>query len=247
MVREREELPEWTFPEGKTFPGYNPGELLLSIDLSKCMKKFCDEVALENDPSCVGEYYSPLTLIKGRITDHQGNPVDKVRIDFSEKLTARGCTGSAFTNENGDYVINECYQPSETRLIEGNYRLWIYPRPKLNLKSEFKEVSIKKGETKILNIALKQCGSITGKITDREGNPLTEAWVYEIGFETPRFHVCETPEECKLGTFFIPYLDPGNYRIGAGVRIGEKYIELTPKEAKVELGKTTVINFVFED
>ena len=28
--------------------------------------------------------------------------------------------------------------------------------------------------------------------------------------------------------------------------VGEEYIELPQKEAKVELGKTTVINFVFE-
>ncbi len=241
---EREKLP---FPEGKAFPGYTPGELLLNLDLSECMKKFCDEVALENDPSCVGEYYSPSTVIKGKIIDHLGNPIKNVHIDFGEKTTTRGCSGSEYTDGNGDYIINECYQPHETKLIEGNYWLAIYPPFKLNLKSESKEVSIKKGETKILNIALKQGGSITGKITDWKGNPLTEAWVYEIGFKTPRTHVCEMPEECEPGAFVIPYLDPGDYRIGAEVKIGEKYIELPSKEAKVELGKTTVINFVLED
>ncbi len=327
---------EWTFPEGKTFPGYKPGQLLLRIDLSECMKKFCEEVALENDPSCTGEYYSPPTVIKGRITDPKGNPVENVRIDFSEKTTARGCTGSVYTNKNGEYIINECSQPSETKLIEGKYHLSIYPPFKLNLKSEFREISLKKGETKILNITLKQCGSIAGKITDKEGNPITEAWVYEIGFETPRFHVVkcepfileivdkgyktlkqklheckkdreeceenvikkyseEIKEDCKKSfspespsyyqcihqglrfkvdeicgrkgekcfefyerlydverqakenCFFIPYLDPGNYKIGAEVKIGEKYIELSPKEVKVEAGKTTIINFVLED
>lgn len=151
---EREKLPEWAFPEGKTFPGYSPGELLLRIDLSECMKKFCDEVALENDPSCVGEYYSPITIIKGKIIDHLGNPVSKAHIDFTE-LTAKGCTGSSYTDENGDFIISECYQPPETKLKEGVYALHIYPPSVLNLESEYKEINLKKGETKIVNINLK--------------------------------------------------------------------------------------------
>lgn len=43
--------------------------------------------------------------------DPDGNPVENVQIDFSEKTTARGCTGSVYINENGEYTINECYQP----------------------------------------------------------------------------------------------------------------------------------------
>lgn len=50
---EPEKLPEWAFPEGETFPGYTPGELLLRIDLSEYADKFCKENAvLENDPFC---------------------------------------------------------------------------------------------------------------------------------------------------------------------------------------------------
>ena len=212
-------------------------------------KSLCEEIwnirrlSFGRVDDCEKKVLDIKTEIKGKITDHRGNPVKNVRIDFGEKTTTRGCTGSEYTDANGNYVINECYP---TKLIEGNYWLAIFPPFKLNLKSESKEVNLKKDETKILNITLKQCGSITGKITDKEGSPLTEAWVYEIGFETPRTHVCEIPEECELGTFVIPYLDPGNYRIGAEVKIGEKYIEISPKEAKVELGKTTVVNFVFE-
>ncbi len=243
---EREKLPEWAFSGGEVFPGYKSGELLFRIDLSECMKKFCDEVALENDPSCVGEYYSPATAIKGKITDHQGKPVKNVRIDFGEKTTTRGCTGSEYADENGSYTINECYQPPETKLIEGNYWLAIYSPFKLNLKSESKEVNLKKGETKIVNISLRQCGSITGKITDKGGNPLTEAWVYEIGFETPRYKVCDRADECELGTFVIPNLEPGDYKIGAFVKIDGKNIDIPPKQVKVELGKTTIVNFVFE-
>lgn len=144
-------------------------------------------------------------------------------------------------------LLTSVINPPETKLIEGKYHLSIYPPFKLNLKSEFRKIILKEGETKILDISLKQCGSIAGKITDKEGNPITEAWVYEIGFETPRFHVCEIPTECEPGTFIIPYVDPGNYKIGAEAKIGEKYIELSPKEVKVEPGKTTVINFVLEE
>lgn len=246
---ERETLPEWAFPDTNKFEGFKPGELLLRIDLSECMKKFCEEVALPDDPSCIGEYYSPPTIIKGSITDHLGNPVDEnTRIDFSEKLSDRVVkTGSTFVRKNGEFVIDKFY--NDSKLYEGTYVLYIYPLDP-NLKDEFIEVELKKGEIKTLEVSLKQCGSVAGKITDQHGNPITDAWVYEADrFEPPHYHVCEEMafRECELGTFFIGNLEPGTHKIGAEVQVGEgQYVQLPPQTVQIELGKTTTINFVYE-
>jgi len=107
-----------------------------------------------------------------------------------------------------------------------------------------------------LDVTLKQCGSILGKVTDSFGNPITQmpeykqGEGYEIGFETPRYAILDEKDAKEFGyepgTFIIPYLEPKEYMIGAYVIIDGKTIELPPKKVKVELGKTIVINFVFE-
>lgn len=252
------ELYDKTEPD-PIFPDYKPtGELLLVIDLAECMLKFCDEVALENDPYCVGEYYSASTIIKGKITDHQGNPVEDVRIEVQWAPTGEPLTWKStivdtlYTDKDGNYILERFLErlPDESRLKEGTYSFSIYPPFRLNLKQEYREIALKKGETKTVNIALKQCGSISGKVTDAQGNPLTYGNVYEIGFETPRYAICDETRakegECELGTFIIPYLEPGDYRIGAEVKIGEEYIEIPSKNIKVELGRTTVVDFMLE-
>ncbi|MBU3965200.1 carboxypeptidase-like regulatory domain-containing protein [Patescibacteria group bacterium] len=237
-------------------------------ELEKMISIICDDSEIKNDlknipykpemtvfkmyynEDLVAREYLVEAVIKGKITDSLGNPVGRVRADFCEKLSVRGddCGGSV-SDENGDYIIDKF--AGGTKLREGIYELWIYPDRKLNLKKEFKEINLGVGETKIVNITLKQGGSIAGKITDKEGNPLSYGAVYEIGFEAPRYAICEErvakKGECELGTFIIPDLEPGDYKIGAFVKIGEKYIDLSTKEVKVEVGKTAVINFVLEE
>ena len=252
----------------------------------------------------VAREYLVGAVIKGKITNSSGNPVKEAKIDFCEKLSAVSPScGTKHTDENGNYVL-DVFSDEKTKLREGLYYLYIYPGSILNLNQEFKEINLGNREVKIVDITLKQCGSIAGRITNKEGNPIAEAWVYEVGFETSRYHVCESkrfgdcgdigflfdneecnfyrktlesegcyerqawnlameewPEKCRhaheilygtekcsnLGIFVIPYLEPREYEIGAFVKIGEKYIEIPPKEVKVELGKTAIVNFVFEE
>ncbi len=256
---EREELPIWAFPEEEDPLGFKPSELLLRVDLSECMKKFCNEVALEGDPFCIGDYYSPETKIKGRITDPQGYPVEGAMIlvqrkpaeqiaDPEEKM---GVT--LYTDEKGEFILERRGMSKELRVKEGNYFISIRPssRNTPNLKSANQEIFLGKGEIKKLDIILEQAGSIAGKVTDKEGNPITDARVYQTGFEMPRYSVCGESEAkdgvCELGTFVIPALDPGEYEIGAIARIGERSQELPPKSVKVEMGKTSIVNFILEE
>lgn len=239
---ERNELPEWASSTKKEFSDFKPGELLLRLDLSNCIKRFCERVALEGDPSCVEEYHSPTSKIKGTITDHQGNPVEGVTLEFIGEGTTQDCTGSEYTNENGEFIIDECTQPY--KLLPATYNLRILPPMESNLDQEFKKVSLQQGEEKSLDINLEQCGSIAGKVTGSEGNPLT-GWVYKIGAEQPRYTICDR-SECEPGTFKIPYLEPGTYQIGATVEIEGKQIKASPKEVKVNLGESSTVNFVVE-
>lgn len=259
-ISEKEKLPDWAIKEGKALPGYKPNELLLKIDLSECLEKFCGEMAYQDDPYCVGEYPLP-PIVKGKVTDPQGNPVEKVEINIlwaplGEPITWKSAiVDTLYTDKNGKYLL-DTFHPryeDESGLKEGTYSLSFRPHTwfKPNLKPLFEQrINLKKGEIKTFDITLKQCGSIGGKITDKDGNPITDAAVYEIGFETPRHAVCEEVRQkeglCKLSEFIIPYLEPGNYKIGAYVKIGDKYIDLPPKEVKVEFGKTAIVNFLFE-
>jgi len=228
------------------------GKLLLSVDLSACLKEFCERVALEGDPLCQGKYYSAATVIRGRITDSQGNSLSRVPIVIFEKLTEEGCLCSTVTDENGNYSFRECDQPPGIKLKDGLYDFWVEPQENRNLKVKNMEIEIKKGEEKVIDVLLNPWGSVTGRVTDKNGNPLTEAWVYEVGFETPRYHVCmeisndSVYDFCKqLGAFIIP-LDAGEYNIGAYALIDGKEVEFPRQKVTVELGETSIVNFVLE-
>ena len=258
---EREKLSEWAFSEGEVPPGFRPGELLIRIDLSECMKKFCDKVAFEDDPFCVGQYYSPPTKIKGRVTDPQGNPVERAMIlvqwePIGQPITWKSDTiATLYSDENGEFALDRFRErfTDESRVPEGDYSISIRPASwsTPNLKGTYKQFTLRAGDMKTINVILEQSGSVAGIITDKKGNPITDALVYEIGFETPRYAVCEESRArdgvCELGTFVIPAMNPGDYRIGALVRVGGSSIDISPKPVKVELGKTSIVNFVFEE
>lgn len=165
--------------------------------------------------------------INGVITDYKGKPVERVFVQLGGVMS-----GSTFTDPDGNYSFSE--------LKEGSYSIIVSPSGKLNLMSESKEVELSSEETITINFTLQPCGSIAGKITDVQGNPLIEAWAQIVGFETPQYHVQ------KDGSYIIPYLQMGEYEVKVDVKIGEKYIEIPPKKAKVELGQTTTVNFVLE-
>lgn len=258
-IFERKKLPSPPFAEGETFEGFKPGELLLKIDLNACMKKFCEQIAApfeaefgKKDPACEYNYQASEEIeppaITGVITDHKGVPLKKLaaKIVASEILGTPQKFSTVFVGENGKYTIDSF--DDHTQLREGVYRIEIYPSDP-NLRDETFEVKLEKNEIKTLNVTLKQCGSVSGKITDKYGNPITEAWVYEADrFEPPYYHVCDPTfsPKCEAGSFLIKNLDAGTRKIGAEVKIDNKYIKLPPQTVQIELGKTTIVNFVFE-
>lgn len=177
--------------------------------------------------------------IRGTVLNRENIPIKRAMAILSQ---GEDVMNSTYTDEDGNYLFSEVRPGEYSVLIEPPMRP-VYP----NVMKGYKE-KINLADDAIINVnfTLEPCGSIAGKITDTQGNPLTYGQVYEIGFGKPQYALCDRPKECELGTFIIPYLEPRDYRIGAEVKIGEKYIEIPPKEAKVELGKTTIVNFVVE-
>lgn len=168
--------------------------------------------------------------IKGGVTSHNGLPAKGAMVIL---IQDKKTVSSTHTDENGEYTFSE--------VSPGEYEILVDPPAYQNvMKGYIKGLNL--GDDKILsvNFSLEPCGSIAGKITDRNGKPVTEAWAQIVGFETPRYHVQMD------GTYVIPYLKPGEYEVKADVKIEGDYIEISPKKVNVELDKTTTVNFVFE-
>jgi hypothetical protein len=176
------------------------------------------------------------SAIKGTVVDAGGEAV-YARVDITGDCVRTTCMvlGSTYTNLTGEYAFQG--------LKPGNYTIYAIPS-NFNLIGTYRsEVEVSAGETAVVDIALKPCGSIRGKITDARGNPLAEAWAQIVGFETPLYHVCMHADECEVGTYVIPGLEPGEYEVRALVKIGEEYIEISPKKVYVGIGKTTRVDF----
>lgn len=167
--------------------------------------------------------------LHGKVKGNKDSFIGQASIELyqGEKIA-----GNTHTDENGEYFFSE--------VKPGEYRIIIRPPASQNvLIGDKKNVIMTDDKVTTVDITLQPCGSIAGKITDPQGKPLADAFAQIVGFETPQNHVSDD------GTYMIPYLDPGEYRVKAEVKIGKDYIEISPKSIKVELGKTSTVNFVF--
>ncbi|MCM8801005.1 MAG: PDZ domain-containing protein [Candidatus Omnitrophica bacterium] len=222
-------LPYWY--NGKTISIYDSkGNLLLSVDIS--------------------QYATG--ILEGRVTDSEGNPVSKVML--SAYRDTGDCASydyfrcrmedSTYTDSQGNFVL--------AWLESGRHIIWAEPTHPNLLSSPWQRIEINKGEIKNLNIILQPGGSILGKIVDSKGEPLsiTEGEACRVDFG-PCTYICNEERagvgECKIATFTFSHLKPKEYTIRARVRFKEKEIVFPPKSIKVERGKTTYLNFVYEE
>ncbi len=179
--------------------------------------------------------------ISGLVTDSvTGNPIVGARV------WARGdrihCSGSAVTNENGEYVIGN--------LIPGSYRVTAtaqsyapktYPEPVVVVEGQI---------TPNINFALApfvppQPGSISGIVTDKNtGAPIANAVVMAATMRRrhhpgPGFARAITGPD---GTYTIENLLPGEYRVMAHAIGYER--QIYPELVTVQAGQNTPdINF----
>ncbi len=152
--------------------------------------------------------------ILGRITDPSGEPIKR-----AEAILWRGLSGEVHpASGRGDVPL--------IGLDPGVYNVTF--RASGFAKVE-REISLKKGEVKRVNIILSPGGKIQGKVVGKNGKPLAGAEV--ILWEGKKGSVYQVKSD---GSFTIDYLAPGSYRLSARADgYKEKFVEKELKRSEV--------------
>lgn len=214
---------------------YEPGgEMLMEVNLTPCLKKFCEKIAPINDPMCKRESFSTsAAMIKGWVKGPRGEPIEGIKVNPIDRNTA-------VTDENGYFEITTEYKE---KLTPGRHYFYLRPPYELNLRPSNEELLASGHEVQvegveIINVTLEECSSIDGKVTDTEGNPITKAWVVKGGPRAPRYQVL------KSGKYFLRYLDPGTHEVSGFAKINGTYIDFPHQEVTVDAGETKNVDFV---
>ncbi len=119
-------------------------------------------------------------------------------------------------------------------LHTGTYEISVMPLNP-NLMEQIDSVKVVAGETKIVNFTFQPAGSIAGRVTDVNGTPITNVYMFLSGFETPRYSVDEN------GNYIIPGLYAGTYTVNTDAYETEFLDD--SKTVNVTVGETTFVNF----
>ncbi len=173
--------------------------------------------------------------ISGKITDASGNPLANVSVDA-------GIEAGAYTDANGNYIIRGLPfgqyvvgAPSQGRWASNDAG---YVR-----QTKDTAISEASPDATGINFVLVKGGSISGKITDANGNPLANVSV-DAGIEAEAYTDAN-------GNYIIRGLPFGQYAVGAPgrgrVTSGNEYVRQT-RDITLTLTSpdATGINFVLE-
>ncbi|HUU20771.1 MAG TPA: carboxypeptidase regulatory-like domain-containing protein [Sedimentisphaerales bacterium] len=163
--------------------------------------------------------------VSGHVCDSNGVSVSGAYLEASGPEYA-----TAITDANGIYKL--------TGLESETYDLSVIPSPNANLMEAKATVQAVTGETKIMDFTLQPAGSIAGRITDANGTPIRNVYLFLSGFETPRYSVDED------GRYVIPGLYAGTYTINTDA-VETEFLD-DSKTVNVRLGQTTNADFVLQ-
>jgi photosystem II stability/assembly factor-like uncharacterized protein/protocatechuate 3,4-dioxygenase beta subunit len=164
----------------------------------------------------VGDNFG-IGYISGRVTDRQGNGLENV---FIEARSARSFPDwnvsfpMISTDANGEYKIG--YLPDEYRIVFNSTALAYYNEPWMpnaNYLGETRAelVTIAAGANVAdINARLEEGGSISGRVTDRDGNPLAMAQVTAFNGSAGSASGAWTNAN---GEFRLAQLRTGNYKL----------------------------------
>ncbi len=164
-------------------------------------------------------------IVSGCVRDPNGVSVSGAYIEASGPAYA-----TAVTDSNGIYKL--------TGLESKTYVLSVIPSPYANLMEATATVQAVTGETKIVDFTLQPAGSIAGRITDPNGTPITNVYLFLSGPEMPRYSVDED------GRYIIPGLYAGTYTINTDA-VETEFLD-DSKTVNVSLGQTTNADFVLQ-
>ncbi len=146
--------------------------------------------------------------ISGIVTDAQGNPIEGAWVQACSD--DGGGWGDAETGSDGTYKI--------TGLVTGEYRVDVWAEGYL---PEFYDgvrdwdfatpVSVVEGQDTLnINFSLDVGGTISGVVTDAQGNPIEGAWVEAYSDDSSGWGSAETDAD---GSYEIDGLATGEYRV----------------------------------
>ncbi len=161
--------------------------------------------------------------VSGRVCDPNGVPVSGAYVEASGPEHA-----TSATDPNGIYEL--------TGLESKTYDISVSPSPYANLMEAATTVQAVRGETKITDFTLQPAGSIAGRVTDANGTPITNVYLFLSGEEMPRYSVD------KDGRYVIPGLHAGTYTINTDA-VETEFVDAS-KTVNVKLGQTTTADFV---
>lgn len=149
--------------------------------------------------------------INGRVTDSSQNPIADVDV------TARGLadTGwdesTGYTDEDGYYEL--------IGLTPGGYELVVDPYELPFGNAYVTGIDVAVGSPREVNLTLQAAGSITGRVTDRGGDPIAGIEVFADGWEDSLWDYgwTETDED---GWYEIEFLTAGTYTVNAWANDG---------------------------
>ena len=168
--------------------------------------------------------------LNGIVKNASGSPVGAVEVSITGPIVL-----SVFSAPDGSY--------SFANLPKGTYSVIAYPSPYHNLYWSVSSVTLSSGQQASLNFSLSARGSVSGKVTDANGTPINDTFIYEDVFEPPQWPTNNT------GDYIVPFLIAGNHPIK--IATGQWFIFVegvyygygSSALVGVNLSKTTRVDF----
>jgi uncharacterized protein YjdB/protocatechuate 3,4-dioxygenase beta subunit len=174
-------------------------------------------------------------LIAGQVTDPYGNPVADAEIYVWDPDTE--ADDRAWTDVDGYFMT--------TGMPAGTYEMDIYPPEGVNLVPAFiTGIVVTVDITTTRNVTLQHGGTITGQVTDTDGNPVEGASINVWDSETWDHHGSATTDED--GNYTITGLPAGTYDLRATPPTGTYLVRVFITGLGVIVDQTTTQNVTLE-
>lgn len=139
--------------------------------------------------------------ISGQVLDEQKQPVENAQVYVYD--LDNSSYYYCYTDDNGNYIIQSL--PSGTYKVNVNANGWI--RQKYSNSVEV----VVPNDTSNINFVLLRGGSISGRVVDNNGNPISNATVYATDIEGDSVGYLGNCDE--IGYFKLDGLPGGNYQV----------------------------------
>ena len=199
--------------------------------------------------------------IAGKITNQGGVPIIDANVT-AYYLAGDGewtYSGNNKSNATGDYNIG--------RLRSKIYRLEIDPPFGSEYLAEYHDnaatlesatnISVTVGLTTPIHVKLETGGKVTGRVTNKQGAPLADVWVYLYSRDAQEdWSIVDSERTNANGDYTIPGLSAGSYRVRFDPPFGSVYMEkfhentndlASATDVAVSLGQTTTVNTILAE